>query len=215
MIFNIKYSISVKIRNFKTGWIFLIVIPLGFSASAQLNSGRLQQYLSENLDKKELGINYQKETRDFYACINYETAWIQEKNVTNLTSLLSNFSSAANWGLRETDYQYGFISAYKNGTFILQNTEDSLKAEALFTDAAIHFYNDIAYGNAVPALGYTGIKYVARCMNVPAMMAEFISNNNIDSLPAFLSSPIFEIKIIGNKINWMLEAMNKNDFKEI
>ncbi|HET7115885.1 MAG TPA: L,D-transpeptidase family protein [Hanamia sp.] len=205
----------MKIRNFKTGWIYLLASICGFTASAQLSPDQIQHYLSENLNKKELGINYQKEIRDFYAHINYQTAWIQQMDTTNLNYLMDNLSSATNWGLDEKDYQYGFISAFKKSTSRPQNLADSLKAEILFSDAAIHFYSDIAYGNTLPALGYTGIKYIPDCMEIPAAMSEFISKNKINLLTSFLSPIIFEVSLIENKINWILKVMNENAFKEI
>ena len=205
----------MKIRNFKSGWIFILAILFGFTTSAQLSPGLLQQYLTENIDKKELGVTYQKEIRNFYAGIHYQTAWIQPHNRIELTTLLDNISSAARWGLNEKDYQYEFITAFKKGASHLQNLADSLKAEILFSDAAIHFYSNIAYGNTPPALGYTGINYTPDCMKVSVAMSEFVSKNKVSLLASFLSPPISEIRLIENKINLILRMMKQDDFKEI
>src|SRR5665213_360099 len=202
MISGIKYPASVKIRNFKTGWIFLLAGLCGFTSSAQFTSGILQQYLLENLNNKP-GINYKEGIQEFYDRIHYQTAWIQPKSTTNLTFLLDDLSSAANWGLSEKDYQYGFISAFKNGTFHLQNQADSLNAEVLFSDAAIHFYSDVAYGNAAPSLGYMGIKYKPDCYKIPAILEEYISKNKLNLLSSFLSVGMTEITALLYKINWM------------
>jgi len=200
----------VKNRNFKTEWIFLLASQCGFTTSAQL-----QQYLSENLDKKESVINYQKEIEDFYAHINYQTAWIQQKDTTNLTCLLDNLSSAANWGLCEKDYHYSFISAFRNRSLRLQNEADSLNAEVLFSDAAIHFYSDVAYGNAVPPLGYMGIKYKPDCYKIPAILEEYISKNKLNLLSSLIPVGVTEITAFEHKINWMANVIKSEDFKEI
>lgn len=205
----------MKIKTFKSGWLFLLVSLCGLSSSAQISPGMFQQYLSGNSEKKEAGINYRKEILDFYVRIGYETAWIQQKDTTNLNYLLVNLSAADNWGLREKDYQYDFVSAFKKGNFPLQDLADSLKAEILFTDAAIHFYSDITYGNTSPALGYTGIKYIPNCMKVPLAMSEYISKNKVRLLTSFLSPKIAEVRLIENKIVWILQVMNEKDFKEI
>lgn len=175
----------------------------------------LQHYLSDNSGKKGLGINYQKEIKDFYAHINYQTAWIQQKDITNLTNLLDNLSSATNWGVREKDYQYSFISSFKNGTIVLQTRADSLKAEVYFTDAAIHFYRDVTFGNTTPSLGYTGIKYSPDCGNVTEFLALYILKNSLSSLASFLSPDMEEIRVIKEKINWIAKVMQDKDFKEV
>jgi murein L,D-transpeptidase YcbB/YkuD len=183
--------------------------------SAQITSAMQQQYLSGKLNDKIPGVNFKENIKQFYVLTYYQTAWIQSKDTSRLTALLDHLSSAAYWGLNEKDYQYGFVSAYKNGTYPLKNTEDSLKAELLFTDAVIHFYNDIAYGNTVPSLGYTGIKYKPDCSNIVASLADDVLKNKFD-FPNFNNiSPIAEIILIQDKIRWMVSIMNKNDFEEI
>ena len=214
MIFSKEYPTGVIVRNCKVGGVFLLTILSVFTASAQLSPGLLQQYLLDNLDRKELKINYQKEIRDFYPRINYQPVWMQQEKTINLACLLDNLSSSPKWGLREKDYQYSFISAFKNGTLRLQNLGDSLKAEVLISDAAIHFYSDIAYGNAQPSLGYMGIKYAPDCCKIPASLAEYILENKIHFLASFLSPPMEEVKVIGDKINWITEVMEKKDFSE-
>jgi murein L,D-transpeptidase YcbB/YkuD len=205
----------LKKRNFKSRWSFLVIALLGFTASAQLTPERFQQYLLANIERKEFGITYRKEIQQFYALNGYQTTWIQEKDTAQRIRLLSDLSLSAEFGLKEQDYHYSFISSYKNGTYPLTSVEDSLQAEIFFTDAAIHFYNDIAYGNTVPSLGYTGIKYKPDCSNIVASLADDVLKNKFD-FPNFNNiSPIAEIILIQDKIRWMVSIMNKNDFEEI
>ncbi len=58
------------------------------------------------------------------------------------------------------------IEFFRNNTTDLLNTNDSLEVEVAITKAAIHFYNDIAYGNATPELGYNGLHYTPACHNI-------------------------------------------------
>ncbi|MGN6266705.1 MAG: L,D-transpeptidase family protein [Ginsengibacter sp.] len=215
MIFSIKYVRGVKINFLKTGCVLWLAIFSSMIICAQVNSEIQQQYLSEKLNDKIPGVNFREEIKQFYALTHYQTAWIESKDTSRLAALLNHLSSAASWGLNEKDYQYDFVSAYKNGTYPLKNIEDSLKAELLFTDAAIHFYNDVAYGNITPPLGYTGIKYHPECSNIVAFLADDLFKNKF-SLPNFNSvAAIAEITLIQNKISWMVSLMNKNEFKEI
>lgn len=192
---------------------FLLVGLCSFTASAQLSSGTLQQYLFENLDN-EAGINDKERIQEFYARMNYQTAWILPKSTTNLSYLLNHLSSARNWGLIEKEYQYNFISAFKKGDFHLQNQADSLKAEVLFSDAAIHFYNDIAYGNTQPSLSYMGIKYKPECYKIPVILQEYILKDKLNLLPSFLSRGMAEITALQHKINWMVNIIQSENFKE-
>lgn len=205
----------MKIRKFKSRWAFLFAVLFGFKASAQITPDMFQQYLLNNMERKGSGITYHKEIQEFYAFTGYQTAWIQPKDTARLSRLLDHLSSAANWGLREQDYQYHFIAAYKNGTSVPKSQEDSLKADVFFTDAAIHFLNDVAYGNTVPALNYSGIKYIPGCVNIPAILWDFVSENRSGLWSFFGPIKIPEIKIIENKINWILKVINQNDYKEI
>ncbi|MGN6298951.1 MAG: hypothetical protein ACTHM7_19315, partial [Ginsengibacter sp.] len=205
----------MKIKFFKTGCVLWLAVFSSMIICAQVNSEIQQQYLSEKLNDKIPGVNFREEIKQFYALTHYQTAWIESKDTSRLAALLNHLSSAASWGLNEKDYQYDFVSAYKNGTYPLKNIEDSLKAELLFTDAAIHFYNDVAYGNITPPLGYTGIKYHPECSNIVAFLADDLFKNKF-SLPNFNSvAAIAEITLIQNKISWMVSLMNKNEFKEI
>ena len=73
MIFSIKYPLSVKIRNLKTWWIILFALLCDFTTSAQHNSGILQQYLLENLENNNSGLNYKKGIQEFYGRIGNQT----------------------------------------------------------------------------------------------------------------------------------------------
>jgi len=215
MIFSIKYLTVLKIKFFKIGCVLLLAGFSSMNIYAQVAPGTQQQYLSEKLNDKIPGINFMEDIKQFYALTHYQTAWIQSKDTSRLAALLNHLSSAAYWGLNEKDYQYDFVSAYKKGTYLLESMEDSLKADIFFTDAAIHFYKDNAYGNVVPILSYTGIKYRPDCNNIVASLAENALRNK-SGLPNFNSAaPIPEITAIQNKISWIVSVMSKNDFKEM
>ena len=108
---------------------------------------------------------------------------------------------SAGLGLQEKDYQFGYIQWLRNNTNLLKNTTDSLEAEIRITDAAIHFYNDLAYGNAKPALVYNGLDY-PKCKNIQVLLADYISQDLLAQLIAKLSPTLPEITILENKIKW-------------
>lgn len=204
----------MKIRNFKKAWIFLLAGLCSYTGYTQLTPAMVQQFLVENLENKP-EISYKKGIQEFYLRSNYQPVWMLPENSSNLTCLLDNLSSAANLGLSENDYHDNFISAFKSRSFRLQNQADSLNAEILFTDAAIHFYSDIAYGNTIPSLGYMGIKYKPDCHKTPSILEEYISKNKLNLLASFLSPGMKEIIVLQHKINGVLNIINQEDFKEI
>lgn len=204
----------MTIKNFNAVCIFIAAGLCGFTTNGQLPSATLQQYVLQNLNAQP-GINYKERIQKFYAGIHYQTAWLLPKTTTNLSCLMDNLSSASAWGLNEKDYQYNFVSAFRNGNILLENQADSLKAEILFSDAAIHFYNDIATGNRTPALSYMGIKYPSDYYDIPSALSEYILKNKLALLAGFLSSPMPEITALENKIKWIVNVINREDFKEI
>jgi murein L,D-transpeptidase YcbB/YkuD len=191
-----------------------MAILFAYKASAQLTPAVFQQYLL-NKDRKDFTNNFQSETEEFYAVTGYNTAWIQQNNLYNLNSLLDNLSSAENYGLKEKDYQYSFIQAFKKGSLPLLTQEDSLHAELIFTNAAIHFYSDIAYGNTRPSFKYSGLNYQPACRDIPVVLAQYVLKKDVTSLALKLSPGMAEIPILENQINWMANIIRRKDFKEI
>ena len=211
---KIKYVESVKTKNFRIFLVFLLVILPGFASLAQILPDTIERYLLSDVNRKDLKINYPEQIQQFYALRNYQTAWIQQKDSTNLINLLATLSSAEDRGLSKTNYQYSFISSFQNGNTRLETQSDSLKAEILFSDAAIHFYRDIVYGNTIPSFSYMGIKYIQDCYPIPEILEQYISKHQLNSLPPFLSPRMPEVVALQNKIHWIVNIMKNEKFTE-
>jgi len=82
------------------------------------------------------------------------------------TPLFRLLATASTYGLNEKDYQYQFISGVKSGNWKPENREDSLRMNLLLTDAALHFFSDVSFGNSKMPLGYEGIKVPKRKINL-------------------------------------------------
>lgn len=211
MIFRKRFRIRIEIREWRIVIVFLITGLNFFFTSAQITPVLFREYLLKKTAGPE--VKYLQGVKEFYSINGYQTAWMQQKD--NLSCLLNDLSMAGTFGLSEKDYQYSFISKLKNGTSLLQNMADSLNAEILLCDAAIHFYSDIAYGNSPPSLRYTGINYNPDCSEIPAVLAESALKNKIEFLSASLSPALKEVSLIKDKINWIYQIMQEKDFKEI
>lgn len=187
----------------------LIICGSSFVATAQITPTLILDFIS-----KSKSVN-QAKVYELYSRLNYRPVWILENDAINLDIFLYNLKQAANFGLKEKDYQYGFINSFRNRNRQLLNNSDSLEAEILLSDAALHFYQDIAYGNTRPVFGYDGLNYSPSCFNMPALMAEYISTNSLQLLPAKVSGLIPEIAAIENKLSLYSKVIGGNDFKEV
>ena len=151
--------------------------------------------------------------REFYNRNQFNSAWINHRE--RVQQLLLLLHEAPELGLQELDYQFDFIrSVYGNSASLLSGN-DSLRAEILITDNALHFFRDVAYGNVQPALGYNGLEYTPGCFNIPALMAGALSDNQLTVLlnrlePAFAGYTA--LKLLLHRFN---QRVNDSSFKEV
>ena len=197
----------MKNSNWKKVSIILLASIWSVEPCAQITPGQLRQYISDS--KYSIGI------KQFYNQLNYQPAWIRTDGNANSHILLEALKHSAGLGLREKDYEINDIEAFCNGTVSIQNLNDSLEAELRITNAAIHFYNDIAYGNIKPALGYNGLNYEPNCRDIPVLLAEHILKGQLPILPKHLAPSLAEIPAIENKIRWFQRIMADTNFMEV
>jgi L,D-transpeptidase YcbB len=198
----------------KKWWGFTLSMLWATLLFAQITPVQLQQYITENENISRAGIKYADAVKEYYRLINFSPTWINQSAKSNTNILLSHLQLSTGLGLNEKDYQYNFTDAYRKGTVIFKNTVDSVEAELKLTDAAIHFFSEIVYGNSKPAFGYDGLKYKPVCSNIPALLAEHIAQNKLSLLIASLTPPLPEITLLKNKLQKLLAVMGYPGFKE-
>ena len=183
-------------------------------AFPQITPERIQDFISGKKYLSKAEVKFSSEVKEFYSRFNYKTAWIQKENLADYNILLNDLKLSDGLGLREKDYQFSYIESLRNGTAQLRNIEDSLEAEIRITDAAIHFYSDIVYGNTKPSLDYYGLNYTPRCKNISALLKEYISKNRLPLLINYLSFSLPEITAMKNKIKWFHTIMANSNFSD-
>jgi L,D-transpeptidase YcbB len=198
------------------------IIPLTFIACvlhcavpAQITPAQVQSFVAADKNIHTAGVKFTTQLQGFYALTNYTTAWIQKENTSNREIFFNTLNLAAGIGLQQKDYQFNYIETFKNGTLSLQNTDDSLEADMRITDAAIHFYNDIAYGNTWPNLGYNGLKYATDCKNIPALLASHLNKKTLLQLINNIAPALAEVAAIENKIQWLQKIITDKSFAEV
>jgi L,D-transpeptidase YcbB len=202
-----------------TGWskVPAIIMLLGwsFTLQAQVDSIRLHQFLQDEKIMNRMELKHANAVKEFYGLLHYETAWIQKKDALTLAILFQGIKNAADKGLNPKDYSVSYIQSFLNNRLPFSGKDDSIAAELLITDAAIHYYTELSYGNTKPAFGYYGLTYTPSCTNISALMADHILNDKLHLLPAHLSASLPEIRVLENRIKSIYERMAEEGFTEV
>lgn len=188
---------------------------MSFVASAQLTPGLMQQYFSTSGFASNDKLQFKAGIKKFYSVLNYKTAWIQNFNTGDKIKFADALQSAAGKGLRQNDYSIYISDVISGSGRQMQTVEDSLLAELNITNAAIHFYSDLVYGNTKPALSYTGLNYTPDCIDIPVLLAASILKNKLQLLLSQLSPALPEIIALQNKIIRFQSVITNPGFKEI
>ncbi len=156
-----------------------------------------------------------KDVKDFYTQIQYQTAWVKKENQVNYLALKKVLMFSTALGLRESDYPIISSVSILNDQGKTGFNLDSIQSDILISVSAIHFFSDIAYGNSRPNLGFNGFKIDTSYRNVPKLLAEHILHNNISNLITQLSPSLPEINLMQFEIRRYLAMLAATDFKEI
>ena len=143
---------------------------IAITASAQVTADELQLIKA---GRNDISLQYPGYVKEFYKLNGSQFVWMNSYNSTD--TLLQLLQSASDLGLNTEDYQFDFIKSFRSNQYIPPVRRDTLLAELRFTDAAIHIFRDIAYGNRKPALGYNGLSDYPDCLNIPELMAAAIA----------------------------------------
>lgn len=190
---------------------FLFFIFLARLSFAQVTPEKIKQFISSDDLLKSAGVTHVKELREFYAIMDFHSLWIEEPGEYNRNTLLNVLKTAARYGLKEEDYQYKLSLAFSAPSPPLKTHGDSLAAEVKFSDAAIHFFSDLVYGNTRPSLSYNGLDYTPHCYNIAQGLAESYNKNQLCLLLKW-EVPMPETRLIGKKIVQLEEILLLNTY---
>ena len=164
---------------------FIIMMIVGGNAGihlkAQIQGSSLEKALTEQTKQNASSFRYGSQVNEFYKYHHHKTAWIT--NHLNRQCLLNYLETAADLGLSKHDYQFNFIQSFLANNLRLATSADSIEAEIRFSDAAIHFFNDVVNGNQAPQIGYNGLEYTPGCFNIPELLSSALV---LKRLPGFL-----------------------------
>ncbi len=151
--------------------------------------------------------------RKFYSRYQSNSAWINHRE--HVQQLLLLLHEAPELGLREEDYQYDSVKSLYGNPAGLLSVHDSLLAEIHITDDALHFFRDVAYGNSPPSLGYNGLAYTPGCFDIPALLAEALSDNQLKGLLNKLEPEFAGYAALKRQLFRFNKRINDSSFKEV
>lgn len=170
------------------------------SLMAQVTPEKLDQALDSKQQMETSGFSNWQKLRGLYNQTRDSSLWINASGERNRTTLIQLLGRSENLGLDEKDYQYDFIRSFSEGTFSLANIEDSIETELKFSDAALHFFSDLAYGNISPAFGYDGLNFSPGSYDIPALIAKYAAINQLSEFFDQLTNSLPQITAIRKKL---------------
>jgi L,D-transpeptidase YcbB len=204
------------IYYYRKYFLFLLLTFVGNIYSfAQLSRDDLQQYFSGGSYLANTQLKNVRAVKIFYERLSFNPAWTGSEHIINCRTFFNDLEIYGQRGLNQKDYAFYFIESFKQTNGRLPGKNDSLLAELKITDAAIHFYNEVAYGNTRPDLGYNGLGSISGCHNIPALLAEFVIKKALPLLSSFLSPSIPEINKLEGRIKWFHTVMTQTGFSEV
>jgi murein L,D-transpeptidase YcbB/YkuD len=180
---------------------------------AQITPAQLKSYLLNTNKTSNLDTKLTNQVKEFYQNRNYNLVWLQNSQIRN--QLIHLLQSSPKKGFQAINYQFNFIESFTNRTIKLGDEEDSILAEIKFTDAALHYYTDIVFGNLYPVLQYNGINYQPKCVSIIKLLDNNIAKGNLEYHNNAYENTIPEIALVENKIENYLALLNSKNFKEV
>ncbi|MBK7434346.1 MAG: L,D-transpeptidase family protein [Chitinophagaceae bacterium] len=195
--------------------LFCLFGSLWFSAgSAQITPGQLQQYIQDPDSLNRLNLKMPVQVRNFYQSNGYRFFWSFDSNKNGMADFLHELEKGKYLGLDEKEYGYTEWQNRLKDLPVTAGPKNPLETELRLTDAALHFYRDLAYGNTGNPVSYNGLNHLMNCIDIPAMLAESLNTHTLDQLISRLLAPLPETGIISNRIRWYQSRLTDTAFKE-
>jgi murein L,D-transpeptidase YcbB/YkuD len=177
--------------------------------------GDIRQLMEAGFQWEKQGLKDTTAVKEFYNTMGFCTAWTGADNRTNQELLFTLLQNAGYYGLDEKDYQYELITQMRDSMKYLPGDTADINKEVKLTDAAIHFFSDIAFGNKAPSFYYTGLSYKPGCISIAWQLAKHIQYRLLPALLSVLQPPMAEIKLIQHAIIRWKNAVSGNMNMEV
>lgn len=198
----------MKFTSFFNIWLLATFSCIVGVAQKPLTS--LQEFLANEKNIKSLSLKNPSQVLRFYQNNQYKLVW-QSPSDQNI--FFNELDNCGDLGLNTKDYQYNFIASLKRSTVGV--LEDSVLADLIITDAALHFYKEVKIGNVAPILRYNGLNYQPESDDIPSKLSEYLIHSKLKQLALDLQPASKEYYNIQNILRHFNEVMSSADFKEV
>lgn len=189
--------------------LLLVVVMSSASVSAQPAPGQVKEFISDYKASAHQ-LNSIAQVSSFYELRQHRAAWVH--NSAGTSQLIKLLLHADGFGLDTLQYH---LPSLKKFTERAQLTHyDSLLFEVQMTDAALHFFNDIAYGDQPPSVSYDGLNYTPSCYNIPLGLSNAIDNGTVNALPGIVQPSSPEYISVKGMMNGLQEMVAAASFKD-
>ncbi len=170
------------------------------SLMAQVTPGKIDEAINSKKQAETSRFSNWQNLTGLYDQTSDSSLWINASGERNRTTLIQLLDRSEDLGLDKKDYQYAFIRSFSERPPSLANIDDSIEAELKFSDAALHFFSDLAYGNISPAFGYDGLNFSPGSYDMPALIAKYAAINQLSEFFDQLTNSLPQITAIGKKL---------------
>ncbi|MBS1933262.1 MAG: L,D-transpeptidase family protein [Bacteroidetes bacterium] len=164
----------------------------------------------------EITLHSPGDVKRFYELTNYEVCWL---NISSHDSLLYYLTKtihlAESLGLRKTDYYPLLFDNSNTRLFATETPEDSIAMELKYTDAAIHFFHDVALGNKEEVFSYNGLNYSPSCIDIAGMLSDYIKEKKFRSLLNNVEPQNDSYIALKKQLSIFLNTVSEKKFKDI
>jgi len=167
---------------------------------AQITHEKIEWVLGSKQQTDTSGFSNWQELKYLYDRTKDSSLWMHVSAKPNRDLMIQLLHRSDDLGLDEKDYQYDFVRSFSDQTFSLASMEDSIEAELKFSDAAIHFFSDVVYGNVSPAFGYDGLNYSSKQYDIPALITKYAAVNQLSQLFDQITNSFPQIPAIRKKL---------------
>lgn len=211
----VAVEIEKAARRAKGKLLLAAAVIFTLPSAAQISSGQLREIVSDPVKMTKLELRQPVAVKQFYTQNNYRAVWITAIENKNIAVFIKELRQSPRWSLREREYQYNFIRTFASRQGKLATANDSVEAEMLFTDAAFHFYRDIAFGNTVPPLAYNGIEYSPECEDVNSMISYHLAHETLELLHKWLAFRDNDAMVMKARVEYLLHIVSAPGFADV
>ncbi|WP_247679955.1 MULTISPECIES: L,D-transpeptidase family protein [Chitinophaga] len=153
----------------------------------------------------------------FYQKTGSRIAWISAAGKQHFDMLTAYLRKAAFLGLKASDYDPVLIQALADSSYKMPTATDTLNADVRITEAAIHFFRDVAYGRlAAPPVKYNGLPPLPNAeAAIAAKLADSLSMGRFSNFLPSIEPPDTAYILLKNSIAALYPIIMDTAFKEI